>query len=115
MPIDRCLEIIKKRDRNLWERKVEHDDFLQVRLGLGKMEPEIELSYPEEHFTLEEDNLKDMLQDVGESLKTMYDVPISVNLTKKNISAIVGKRELTKKFIDGLLLKIMTFHIFTIF
>lgn len=110
LPIDRCLEIIKKRDRNLWERKIEHDDFLQVRLGLGKMEPEIELSYPEEHFTLEEDNLKDMLQDVGESLKTMYDVPISVNLTKKNISAIVGKKELTKKFIDGLLLKIMTFH-----
>lgn len=110
LPIDRCLEIIRKKDRNLWERKIEHDDFLQVRLGLGKMEPEIELSYPEEHFSVEEDNLKDMLQDVGESLKTMYDVPISVNFIKKNISAIVGKKELTKKFIDGLLLKIMTFH-----
>ena len=110
LPIDKCMEIITKRDRNLWERKLEHEDFLQIRLGLGKMEPQIELSYPEEHFSLEEDNLKDMLQDVGESLKTMYDVPISVNLTNKFISAIVGNKTLTQKFIDGLLLKIMTFH-----
>ena len=110
LSIDKCIEIIMKKDRNLWERKIEHNDFLQVRLGLGKMEPEIELTYPEEHFTLEEDNLKDMLKDVGESLKTMYDVPISVNFTEKIISAIVGKKIMTQKFIDGLLLKIMTFH-----
>ena len=110
IPLDECKQIIQNRKRNLWERKIEHDDFLNLRLGIGNVEPYVKVRYPEEHFSLTENNLREVLDKLGAETKIMTDVPVTVNLTKKYISAIVGKKDLTKSFVEGLLLQIMAFH-----
>ena len=54
-----------------------------------------------------------MLQYLNELVvesKIIEDVPINVSLIEKNITAVVGNELLTKKFIDGLILQIITFH-----
>ncbi len=110
IPLSDCKQIILNRKRNLWERKIEHDDFLNLRLGIGNVEPFVKVKYPEEHFSLTQNNLREVLDKLGAETKIMTDVPVTVNLTKKYISAIVGKKEITKSFIDGLLLQLMTFY-----
>ena len=110
LPIGKCKEIIELKGRNLWERKVEHDDFLEIRIGIGNREPEIDLKYPDKHFELEEDNLKQMVQHLGDEVKLIHDVPVTVKLTDKYISAIFGEPNITNEFIKGFLLKLMTFQ-----
>ncbi len=110
IPLDECKKIIVGRKRNLWERKIEHDDFLNVRLGIGNVEPYVKVNYPEEHFSLTENNLREVLDKLGAETKIMTDVPVTVNLTHKYISAIIGKKRVTKAFVEGLLLQLMTFH-----
>ncbi|MDO5568513.1 MAG: hypothetical protein Q4G04_00170 [bacterium] len=108
--LEECANIILKRKRNLWERKIEHEDFLQLRIGHGTSEPEIEIKSPKPRFEVEEDELKDVLQNVINQSTIMNDVPISLSLTENNISAIIGLYNITKTFLDGLILQMLTYH-----
>lgn len=108
--IPECETIILNRTRQLWERKIEQDDFLEVRLGIGNKPVELDIRYPEEHFTMDEDNLRDILNTVVNKSKDLVGVPLSVSLTEKYITGIVGKRQDTIPFMKELLLQIITFH-----
>ena len=104
-------KIILTQNRQLWERKVDHSDFLDMRLGIGSRPAELDMKYPEDHFSMEEeDNLKQILKSVSEKSKDLTDVPISLNLTEKYILGIVGKWIETKEYVKQLILQIIAFH-----
>ena len=39
-------------------REIKQDDFLTIRAGVGNVPLKLDISYPEEHFTLDDDNLR---------------------------------------------------------
>ncbi len=105
-----CEQIILTRKRQLWEREIDQKDFMNVRLGIGSLPPQITIDYPEQHFSLDEDNLQQYINEIKNQTKRIDDTPISISLVEKNISAIIGQSEMTNKFIQGILLQLMTFH-----
>ena len=105
-----CESIILSKNRQLWERKIEQDDFLSLRLGLGNKEVEMDINYPEEHFSMDEDNLKDILQSIVKKSKDLTGVPIALNLTEKYIIGVVGKKSETLEYVKQLIMQIITFH-----
>lgn len=102
--------IILKHDRTLWDRKIEHPDFLNIRIGIGSVKPKININYPEEHFSMDEDSLKDVYEELFKTVKDIDNVPVTINLVEKNITGIVGKYNYVKKFLDGFMLNILAFH-----
>lgn len=102
--------IILSNDRRMWDRKLEHPDFLNVRVGIGNVKPKINVNYPEEHFSLEEDSLKDVYEEVFKNIKDILDVPVTINLVENNITGIVGKYNFLKKFLDGFMLNILAYQ-----
>ena len=50
---NKLLQAIAKKSRILWERNIEHDDFLQLRLGIGNVGTKIKVSIPEDKFTVD--------------------------------------------------------------
>ena len=105
-----CENIILSKNRQLWERKIEQNDFLTVRLGMGDLPVELDIRYPEEHFTLEEDDLKDILNSLVYKSKILNDVPITVSLIEKYILALVGKHSEITDFMKKIILQLITFH-----
>ncbi len=110
VPLKDCANTVLYKTRNLWERKIEHSDFLDLRLGIGNCAPWIELKAPEKRFTMDEDNLRDMAMKLVEETRDMENVPITINFAQKNISAVIGNYPITKLFIDGLILQMITYH-----
>ena len=110
IPLEDCEKIILTKNRQLWERKVDHSDFLSLRLGMGSCPAELDIKYPEEHFSMDEDNLKSILQTLADKSKDLTDVPLSISLTEKYILGIVGKSVETKEYLKQLILQIITFH-----
>ena len=108
--LDECSKIILNRKRNLWEREIDQSDFLNLRIGIGNLEFQGKVNYPEERFTLDDDNLQQLVFSVGRESKMLENVPINFSLINHNISAIIGDGKQKKSFIDGLLLQIMAFH-----
>ncbi len=108
--LEECEKIILTKNRQLWERKVDHSDFLDLRLGIGNRPVELDIKYPEEHFSMDTDDLKEITNTLVNKSKDLTDVPINISLTEKFILGVVGKSEETREFIKQLLLQIITFH-----
>ena len=103
-------DIILYRKRNLWERKVNHKDFLTLRLGIGNVPPNIKVNYQREHFTLEEDNLEQELRSIINQNNVLTDVPVLHSFRDKYITALIGKYNILRRFIDGLILQMIAYH-----
>lgn len=103
-------DIILYRKRNLWERKLIHKDFLTLRLGVGNVPPMIHVNYPKERFTLKEDNLMAELQKTVDANSIIDNVPVTISFKEKYISALIGKYNILRRFVDGLILQMMAYH-----
>ena len=110
--VEECNNIIATKNSRLWERNIEDFDFLTVRLGIGDVPLEIDIEYPEEQFAMEDDNLVEMLSEIGNKSKILKDAPITVSLAKRNISALIvqDNQKLVEKFIQSLIMQLITFH-----
>ena len=110
LPLTDTKEIIYQRKRNLWEREIAQEDFLDLRLGIGSTELKGKITIPEEHFSLKSDDLLKEVYKVGATSKTLENVPVSLNFIERNIVAIIGSGANKKQFIEGLILQMITFH-----
>ena len=110
LPLESVKNIIDNRKRNLWEREIKQSDFLDLRLGIGSCELFGNIRFPEQHFSLEEDELRKLIYEVASESRMLNDIPISLSFVKNYVSAIIGEGRQKKRFIDGLLLQMMAFH-----
>ena len=108
---EECTDIILHKGAKLWERKIDDYDFLTVRLGMGDIPLKLDINYPEEQFTMDDDNLIDILQNIVKNSKILKSAPISVSLAEKNILALItDKNERAEKFIQSLIIQLITFQ-----
>lgn len=71
----------------------------------------IDISYPEDKFTMEDDNLLEYLNEATEKAKILKDAPIVVSLAERNISSlIVNDDAKLEKFMQELIMQLITFH-----
>ena len=109
--LEAVANIVLNKQRNLWERKLEHSDFLEIRIGIGNVTPQVEVNLPGEEFTIEdEDNLKELYNQLLDTVKDMDNVPVTIDLKKDKITGIVGDYNYVRKFLDGFMLNLMAFH-----
>ena len=65
LPISSTKEIIFSKKRNLWEREIEQEDFLDLRLGIGTTPLVGNVNFPQERFSLETDDLLKEVYKLG--------------------------------------------------
>ncbi len=110
LDLNECANIIlNKRDR-LWERRIDDEDFFSASLGYGILPMKINIKYPEEHFSMTEDNLLDKVNELNKSPKILEKVPIPFSFRDNYISAIIGKDNLNYKIVKNILLQLVTFQ-----
>ena len=100
-------DVIRGHNVKLWQRRVSDDDFLTLPVGIGNMPMKLEIKYPEEHFTLEEDNLIQIARELGKKERILKDVPITYPFYQNIATGIIGDSIITKEFIDRVILQIM--------
>ena len=106
--VNRCQEVISKHELLLWQRRITDKDFLTMPVGIGNLPMKLSIGYPEEHFSLEEDNLLDMVHHLGSKKRILMDVPVTYSFYENFITGIVGDSAATKRFMDNLVLQMMT-------
>ncbi len=113
-PIDQCARIIDTKNSRLWQRNIEHKDFLCVRVGTGNVETKIDIEKPEDHFSIDdEDQLFVELKKVVNDALLIEDAPLTYNFTNQIIDAIMGSSSLVKPFMDSVFLQMLTFYSYT--
>ena len=103
-------------DRNspaLWNRNFFHKDFLFCRLGLGDLPFQVNISVPEDKFTLMRDQLKDKPELIYEQFKTLKNVPVGVDLKSNPLIGVVGEYHDTYGIIDSIITQISANNSYT--
>ncbi len=78
------------RGEHLWERNINHPDFLTYRLGLGDRPFQVEISVPNERFDLVEDSLKEKPAFIRDNFSVLHNVPVCIDLRRERIVGLVG-------------------------
>ena len=110
VPLSVTKDVVYSKRRNLWEREIDQEDFLDLRLGMGNTELKGNISFPEEHFSLEDDNLLKEVYKLGAESRMLENVPISLSFVRNRITAIIGMATMKQQFIEGLILQMAAYH-----
>ena len=106
-----CKEIIINRSQRLWERTIEDYDFLDVRLGIGDVPLDIDLSYPEQSFTMEEDSLVEIMNRLTQLSHTLKEAPIVFSFVQNKISSLIyQEKEKLDIMIKSIITQLITLH-----
>ena len=110
---EECQSIILKKKRNLWERRIDQQDFLTVRVGTGKVPLQLKVDFSEADFTMEkEDELKTEAEKLVNSSKVLQNVPVGYSFYNKKATAIMGNKNEVLPFMDNIILQLLAFHSF---
>ena len=107
---DICYDSIINKRRTLWQRRIDQGDFLTVRIGKGSVPFDVNISYQSEDFTMDDDNLKKMLEDLANKYKTLDNVPVGYSFTQNYLTAINGVYPKYINFLNNVFLQLMDFH-----
>ncbi len=104
-----CENRILTVQRNLWERSIGQNDFLNFRIGLGDLSMFGRLQYNERRFSLSDDILEDKMLELCEEPKILRNVPISLSLLDESIG-IIGERSDLNDFVKGLIIQLTALY-----
>lgn len=108
--INECENRILNKSRNLWDRSFGQNDFLKINVGKGSVPMDANIEYPERKFEIERDELEEQLLNICEAEHLVEDIPITVSLFENKVTGIIGDRNDTIKFANGLILQIATLY-----
>jgi len=110
IPVHQCLNIISAGKINFWDKRIEQNDFLEVRIGQGNELMDVKVNYPDEGFTVEEDELRKKADALVEEFKYIPNVPIGYSLFKSKLTALMGEKNKCYGMIHNIILQLITFY-----
>ncbi len=108
---EECEKIVLEKDARLWERKIEDHDFLAIRAGTGDVPLDIDVTYPNESFAMEDDNLVEILNSIATQSRILDNAPIALSLAQKNISSVIVQNdEIKQRYMKNIIMQLVALH-----
>jgi len=106
----RCYEMALRRDRTLWERSPEDDDFMKVRIGKGNVETSFRIKFPDNVLKLYSDDLENQGEELGKGNQILEGAPILCDLVRHVSVGIIGDRERAIATARNMMVQLSTTH-----
>ena len=110
LTVDQCLNIIKHQGINFWDKRIDQSDFLVTRLGIGQEHLDVKIEYPDEGFTVDEDELRKQADRLVAEFQYISNVPIGYSFYQNKTTAIMGTSYKVMHLMHNILLQLMTFY-----
>lgn len=98
------------RAAHLWERRPVDDDFLTLRLGSGEQMMLGRLEYPEQRFSLDNDDLEEQMYALAAAKYELKNIPVLLNAIENNLIGLVGNRQSVIDYLRLLIAQIAVLH-----
>ena len=107
---EECHATIQNKTVHFWDKRIDYSDFLKVRVGMGNEKLKVNINYPEEGFSADENELKDAADKLVEKYKYIYDVPIGYSFFENKVTGILSKDRKGYYFLNNMLLQLFSFY-----
>ena len=108
--LEECATGIQNRFSSLFSSGVDHDNFLNIRLGKGRVLLDCEIEYQKPDFVQSKDKLLNDIDRLLEKYKYIDDVPFSFSLSKEKSLAFINSSRNFTAYMNAILLQLITFH-----
>lgn len=109
-PVDELLQRAEQLSPLLMSHAVTHDDFLQLRVGVGDMPLMAEIAWPQRRFSLVSDPLLERVERLANDPPSLKDVPLSFDMARHFVSGVVGDHGVVWEFLRGLMVQICALY-----
>lgn len=97
-------------DMELWSRVTERENFLVIRVGMGNIALNADITLPEQRFAIEDDICREAVCRMGEERWFVTNVPITYSMVEHRVSGIVGSEREVEGLLHSILLQISALH-----
>lgn len=108
--VEECLRRVKELDRRLWERSPMHEDFLNVRVGIGKVPMKLKIAKRENDINIEKNELDKRRTELIKEYEYIKDCPICLPLLKFGNCGMIGFRDRVLDAAKAMMLQLATGH-----
>lgn len=105
-------ELISDRT-GLWNRNVNHADFLRVRLGAGNMESPNKIAVPKARFSVEQDELVAYPYDFLERFRYMPAAAKTIDLKNNKIIGVIGDPDALLNIANVMIIQLAALYSYT--
>lgn len=110
LTVEECMARAINRDRYLWSKSINDDDFLSVAIGKGKKKSSVVVNFSEDNDTFFKDNLRyDMMQFANEE-RILSGVPITLSLNNGCICGVSGDRNRSFELIREIVVQLTSLY-----
>ncbi len=107
---ENCALRIMEQKSNLWERMLNHEDFLNLRVGTGTIPMDMDVLSQEKKFTMDDDHLQDAMISLSEEPKNLNNVPVAVSLVDHMTVGMYGEKQRTEELMKSLIVQMISLH-----
>lgn len=97
-------------ERILWSRIIDQRNFLVIRVGVGNVPLQAELTFPVQRFRIDDDVMRDEVRRFREERQIVTGVPVTYSLVEHMFSGIVGNGSVVNGILHHILLQIAALH-----
>ncbi len=108
--VEECLNNINVGRLNFWSKRIEQNDFLTVRLGIGNELLDVKIQYSEQEFTIEQDILRKQADELVAAYKYIEDVPVSYSFSSGKITGVMGNVNKMYGLMHNIILQLISFY-----
>lgn len=103
------LELLKNSDI-LWNRNINHEDFLTIRIGTGPIKLPNEIRIPKQKFSVENDPLISLPAKVEKDNNFVEQMPKIFSLKKYKIVGVVGDESFLYNMVNSMIIQVVALH-----
>lgn len=107
--LSQVVQFAVSRDR-LWERRKSDDDFLNIRIGSGKIPLIAKRNFNPRRFELERDVLAEEMYEIAEQPVVLERAPVVLSLVKDYILGILGDRSAVVELVRNIVVQTSVTH-----
>ena len=110
LTVDECMGRVVNRDRYLWSKSVNDDDFMVVAVGTGKRESSVTVKFSDDSDAFFKDDLKYDMMQFAYDKRILDDAPITISLNNGCICGVSGEKSQSCEIIKEIVVQLASLY-----
>ena len=108
--LEECIHFVEDFDSRLFEKKTDHEDFLDISIGRGTKESVCQVEYKEQEYVETEDELMGYPAMLHDQYKYLQNMPVNLPIHQVNAIGFVGSRTKLYQMAKNIILSVSIQH-----
>lgn len=107
---DECMRRVVERDRYLWSKSINDEDFMSAAVGTGQRESAVKIKFSEDSDKFFKDDLRYDMMQFAHDERILQDAPITISLNNGCICGISGEKSSSCEIIKEIVVQLASLY-----